>query len=286
MRKMSNLFHLQFSCTDHSESVTSASHAGVLLQQFLAATETGVARRVRDRLVVEVADPLMRQIIRRKLHLVGVVANRNSWTHEEEEHKLYFDALEALIRQMDQWREGTATAPQPDKFDGYVAVIAYNAWNQWARKHCPRLATPQAQIYYLLTRHKEFALWEIEPGFAVGGLAVWKQDRRRPATPATRQRMLNDPEGFLLSDQRAAITVSDLRNLSTARLLSAILAQAAGPVEIDILASVFAEIRLDRRPCMPPQVPSPTRARIISIFCGDSGPKCCDCRLSSDMCCC
>jgi len=218
---------------------TAKAAASSLLRQFLTATGEAEADSYRKSLIAEYAEPLIREIVSAKMRAAIGRSDRREGVREEAAENVYCDAIVALGRQMDRWRRGMAEAPTADKFCDYVAVVAYNACKQRAAPGAPRRGDAQANVYYLLTRQPGLALWKSGEAEWLGGFAQWRDEKRARAGQRRLQEIQTDPEACVLAGLRRRGKDSNLKRAAPVDLMVAILDEAGGPVEFDILVAVF-----------------------------------------------
>jgi len=192
-------------------------------------TDPRSAERCRIQLVMDFAEPLIRSIVRHKMHADPGPAAGQRTDREEQAHDAYGEALIATCRALENWRSGKAQAP--DRFLNYVAIIAYRA--------CGRAIDTGRSVAYLLTHQQGFALWSEEAFVQVGGYLDWNREGRAPASSDVLEALRRDPEGFAEEGVRKRSPRKSLRNCNAVERLMALLDQADAPIELGALTIAY-----------------------------------------------
>ncbi len=133
-------------------------------------------------------------------------------------------------------------APQSkniNDFRSYVARVAHNACNDYARRTHPARRRLQHRIFRLLDRHPDFASWD-GPADPLCGYAVWHGQQLTPTIERKFEDLRSDPVGFARECVRH-IDIHDDAYL--ADLVSAIFDEVRGPVVTDPLVDLIADLR-------------------------------------------
>lgn len=219
-----------------------------LLRPFLEARDESAADTRLGQLLVEVADPIICRTIGAKfrLHLpLRPAAPRDANALDAED--LCSEVQGQLARRLHALRESSLGPglDQPDgpapiqDFKGYVAAVAFSAWNDYLRQKRPARARLLNQIRYLLdgnARHTGLAWWEIPAtGERLCGFSAWKTHTRASGEAAT---LLRAPAEFVAD----AVPFGELRRINPAKLLAIIFDRLGGPVAIEDLLEAVAEL--------------------------------------------
>src|SRR5215216_4539105 len=178
------------------------------------------------RLIDEQAAPVIKGVIRYKLHL-----NSHLATQRAEADDLYQEALLQLLARLRQFRAEPGRHPIAD-LRGMAAVIAHRTCSGWMRRQFPERHALKNRLHYLLTRQRGFALWQGEDGKMIAGFAAWQ--RVKKAVPAARLGELSEVEGVRL--------LKSGRQQELADALAAVFKHLGGPVEFDELVSALAAL--------------------------------------------
>lgn len=177
--------------------------------------ESGGSEDEIERLLAEVAAPVIRRIVVRHYRTGGDVA---------------YDAgdLESVIniRLLHKLRRVPASIAEAiQDLDAYIATLSYNVVHDHLRRRFPERARLKNRIRYTLTHDARLALWSTPAGFAAG-LARWSGSRITTAVsldPAQTTRAMRDRE-------------------RPADALHALLDAAGAPVELEVLVDRAAAL--------------------------------------------
>src|SRR5215213_1961584 len=157
-----------------------------LLEPLLLETGDERADELLSGLIDEHAEPVIKGVIRYKLHL-----NSHRATQRAEADDLSQEALLQLLAQLRRFRRQPGAHHISD-VRGMAAVIAHRVCSGWMRRQFPERHALKNRLHYLLTRQRGFALWQGEDGKPLAGFAAW-QGQRKAARPGE----LSEGEGLL-----------------------------------------------------------------------------------------
>lgn len=197
-----------------------------LLEPLLREHGDGRADELLSRLIEEHAAPVIKGVIRYKLHLNSHLATQRAETED-----LYQEALLQLLARLRQFRAEPSAHPVAD-LRGMSAVIAHRTCSGWMRRQFPERHALKNRLHYLLTRQKGLALWQGEDGKPLAGFAAWQG--REGAVPAERLGELSEVEGVRL--------LKGGRPQEVAEALAAVFDHLGGPVEFDELVAALAAL--------------------------------------------
>ena len=201
-----------------------------LLEPLLLEPNGGRADELLSRLIDEHAAPVIKGVIRYKLHL-----NSHLATQRAEADDLYQEALLQLLARLRQFRTQPGGHPIAD-LRGMAAVIAHRACSGWMRRQFPERHALKNRLHYLLTRQRGFALWQGEDGKMLAGFAAWQG--RKLDVPAARLGELSDAHGLAAHVR----LLKGGRQQELADALAAVFQHLGGPVEFDELVSALAAL--------------------------------------------
>src|SRR5436190_1388867 len=140
-----------------------------LLTPFLHATSEAERQRRLDELLLVRTAPVITHILRRRLgfHVSRLGTSPNHLDAED----LYQEIMTKIVETLHGLRTSSARV-EIENFRQYVARTAINACNDFLRAKSPVQSRLKHNVRDILTRHRDFALWENE-GTAIGGLAIW-----------------------------------------------------------------------------------------------------------------
>jgi DNA-directed RNA polymerase specialized sigma24 family protein len=201
-----------------------------LLEPLLREPDGGRADGLLSRLIEEHAAPVIKGVIRYKLHL-----NSHPATQRAEAEDLYQEALLQLLARLRQFRARPDANPVAD-LRGLSAAIAHRTCSGWMRRQFPERHALKNRLHYLLTRQKGLALWQGEGGKMLAGFAAWRGRQR--AAPAARL-------GELSGVEELAARVRLLkggRQQELAGAPAAVFEHLGGPAEFDELVGAVAAL--------------------------------------------
>jgi RNA polymerase sigma factor (sigma-70 family) len=208
----------------------SSAKIDTLLEPLLMEASDEQAGELLSQLITLHAEPVIKGIIRYKLHLSS---HRSDGRDEADD--IYQEVLLQLLAELQQLRKQPDEHPITD-VRGMAAIIAHRTCSRWMRRQFPERHSLKNRLQYLLTRQRGFALWQDEGGEMVAGFAAWQG--RKKAAAAARLAKLSDDEGLL----------ARVRGLKSGRqqelgdALAAIFNHLGGPVEFDELVSALAAL--------------------------------------------
>ena len=213
-----------------------AQEPDALLLPFLKAQDEAESQGLLADIVRTEAEPLIRGIIGRKLHvsLNGARASRAA----QEAEDVRSEILLQLISRLSALKTDT-TVNAIANFRNYVAVTAHNACHELLRQKYPERWRLKNRLRYLLTHHEGLVLWEGEQGEWLCGFQAWqgkgKQDRSTGR--------INELRGERDAPARLGLGGRDLRLINPAELIVAIFKSVGGPLELDDLVNTVADLQ-------------------------------------------
>jgi len=209
------------------DKIESTAQIDAVLSPYLQARSEADEAAALEQLICERAQPIIRQVVRAKLR-VGSAAGSD--ISEDEATDLLNEITLSLVQRLRRLQTN-ADEKGIANFRGYVAVTAYHACDGHLRRKYPRRYSLKNQLRYLLTHSAGLAVWDGEDGHLVCGLAVW---RDRP--PAVSRSELRQRAG------EAQLPINPNRNSRSPDQLAAICEGAGGPVCLDDLVSLMADL--------------------------------------------
>jgi RNA polymerase sigma factor (sigma-70 family) len=196
-----------------------------LLEPLLLDVSDEQADDILLQLITDHAEPVIRGIIRYKLHL-----SSHHTAQRSESDDIYQEVLVQLLAELQQLRQHPDEHPITD-LRGMAAIIAHRTCSRWMRRQFPERHALKNRLHYLLTRQRGFAVWQDEDRKLVAGFAVW-QGQKKTATPET--------IGKLPDDEKLLAQIQRLKNGKQQELgdtLAAIFNHLGKPIEFDELVS-------------------------------------------------
>jgi DNA-directed RNA polymerase specialized sigma24 family protein len=207
----------------------SPANIDTLLEPLLLAASDEQVDEILLGLITDHAEPVIKGIIRYKLHLSSHRA-----TQRAEADDIYQEVVLQLLAEFHQLRKQPTQHPISD-VRGIAAVIAHRTCSRWMRRQFPERHALKNRLHYLVTRQRGLAVWQDEERKLVAGFAAW-QGQRKAMT--ARLANLSQHEGLL----------AQIRSLKTGRqqelggAVAAIFNHLGGPVEFDELVSTVAAL--------------------------------------------
>ena len=199
-----------------------------ILLPFLQAGDDPTSSNAVEELICQFAQPIIGDIIRNKLR-VGYSADRD--LTDEEAADLISDVTLKLVGRLRELKSDPS-ARAIKNFRGYVAVTSYHACDEYLRKKYPKRYSLKNQLRYVLTHREGFAVWGNDAGVLSCGLAGWKNQKHLMRQPGLRE----------LLDAQTLLTDSGSAKLIPPDLLAAIFNRNGGPLELDDLVSLVADL--------------------------------------------
>jgi len=206
-----------------------------LLIPFLQASDEEEVDRLLGQILTETAQPIVSSIVR--TYIAGSSYYSESQHLSEDIQNLISDATVQILKRLRQIRlkpeMGSITS-----FKGYVSVTAYNACHRHLRMKYPQRARLKHKVRYILTHKKGFALWKDDQENWFCGISDWLETRRSPVSKGRINQLRNDPQAL----ERAGLSPELVDNSDPVEVLDAVFRWADGPIEIDDLVGLTAEL--------------------------------------------
>ncbi len=206
----------------------SEQQSDVALLAFLRAADEPTSSSAVEALICEFAQPIINNIIRSKLR-VGYYADRD--LTDEEAADLVSDVTLKLVGRLRELKSDPS-ARAIKNFRGYVAVTAYHSCDEYLRKKYPKRYRLKNQLHYVLTHREGFSVWENDAGVLCCGFAEWKNQKHPIKQPGLSE----------LVDAQVPHSGSRGGKLIPPDQLAAIFKHSGGPLELDDLVSLVAEL--------------------------------------------
>ena len=198
-----------------------------LLEPLLLEASEQHADEFLSRLISEHAEPVVKGIIRYKLHL-----SFHRPAQRDEADDIYQEVLVQLLAELQQLRQQPDQHPITD-VRGMAAVIAHRTCSRWMRRQYPERHAFKNRLQYLLTRQRGLALWQDKDNKLVAGFAAWQEQKKKPAAT----------QGRLAEDEALPTSLRSLEGGNPEALadaVAAILNHIGGPIEFDELVRALA----------------------------------------------
>jgi RNA polymerase sigma factor (sigma-70 family) len=206
-----------------------------LLLAFLREPGEAESEAALEQLLCDHAHPLIKTIISFKLR--AHASGRNDCRDEQEVEDVSQEVILRLVRALRQYK----SSPQEKNITSlrsYVAATAYNASDDYVRQKYPRRFSLKNRIKYILTHQPGLGLWESENKETQCGYERWRQSKHYQAKALGLDQIRNEFGGFL--QKRFAGRALD--RVNPAEVVSAVFDLANGPLELDELVGLMAEV--------------------------------------------
>jgi RNA polymerase sigma factor (sigma-70 family) len=206
-----------------------------LLLPFLNAPGEAESNAILEQLICHHAQPLIQNIIHYKLSVAPSPAPFNQDAQEVED--VANEVILRLVRALQECR----SSPQEKSIASlrsYVAMMAYNASDEYLRQKYPRRASLKNKIRYLLTHQPGLGLWESPTGKLLCGLPSWQQAKHAAAQIRQLSQIQDELDVFLQKRFRGTETA----RVKLPELLAALFEFSDSPIEIETLVTWVSEI--------------------------------------------
>jgi hypothetical protein len=207
-----------------------------LLSSFLHATSEAESEGLLTQLLDEQARPVIKGIIRNKLHCFGSVDHGLRWQDGED---VYGEVVTRLLERLRACKASAETDEIHD-FLNYVAVTTYNACHEYLRSKYPQRWRLKNRVRYLLTHQVEFGMWQSSEGNWLCGFSRWSKRGMDHAAGDDLLHQLRDPSHSLPLEGSKH---DDIRTASLLDLLGAIFKKVNAPVELEALVNTVADLQ-------------------------------------------
>ncbi len=207
----------------------SSAKIDTLLEPLLLEASDEQADELLLRLITVHAEPVIKGIIRYKLHLSSYQSDGRA-----ESDDIYQEVVVQLLAELHQLRKRPDEHPITD-MRGMAAVIAHRTCSRWMRRQFPERHALKNRLQYLLTRQRGFALWQDEDRKMVAGFAVWQEQKK---ASAGRLAGMSDDDALVAQIRR----LKSGRPQELGEALAAIFNHVGSPVEFDELVSDLAAL--------------------------------------------
>jgi RNA polymerase sigma factor (sigma-70 family) len=203
-----------------------------LLLPYLQASDESERQQHLDELLMVHAAPVVRQALRRRLGFY--VDQRGINPHNQDAEDLYQEIMAKIVQALQDLR-GASTKTDIQNLKQYVSRIATNACNDVLRTKSPARARLKNNLRFLLTHHRDFAVWKLETE-TLAGFAVW-----RDTSPSeSSQRELFDAEERLAHFRATRFRNQNVNQVPITTVVAELLSWIASPVELHVLVNLVA----------------------------------------------
>ena len=203
-----------------------------LLLPYLQASNESERQQHLDELLLVHAAPVVRQALRRRLGFH--VDQRGLNPHNQDAQDLYQEIMSKIVQALHDLRSSAAKA-DIQNLKQYVARVAANACNDVLRTKSPARARLKNNLRFLLTHHRDFAVWKTE-GETLSGFAEWRDTSQSESS----QRELFDLEGTIATFRSTRFRNENIKQVPLTRVVAELFRWVGSPVELDNLVNAVA----------------------------------------------
>src|SRR5688572_2914185 len=203
-----------------------------LLLPYLQASNESERQQHLDELLLVHAAPVVRQALRRRLGFY--VDQRGLNPHNQDAQDLYQEIMSKIVQALHDLRSSAAKA-DIQNLKQYVARVAANACNDVLRTKSPARARLKNNLRFLLTHHRDFAVWKTE-GETLSGFAEWRDTSQSESS----QRELFDLEGTIATFRSTRFRNENIKQVPLTRVVAELFRWVGSPVELDNLVNAVA----------------------------------------------
>ena len=190
------------------------------LLSFLRASDETESSRLLEQLIREHAQPVILEVISSKLHIHPSLSRRLSEVDDWED--VAGEIVLRLVNRLQELKSRPASNPIFN-LRSYVARMTYNACDEYLRHKYPKRYSLKNQLRYVLTHQGGLALWEGDDKKWLCGFDAWQNSNR----PSRRVRQIEN---------------INVQPSNPAGQLAAIFEHAGGPVELEELVGIVAQL--------------------------------------------
>lgn len=203
------------------------------LLPYIHAASEGDSDRLLGALVSECIEPVIKNVIRSKLHLY--FAHSGPTSHNPDAEDLYSETLVQLLARLKECKD-SPNENSIGNLRSYVAVTSYHTCYEYLRLKYPQRHNLKNKLRYLLNHQPSLALWESESGNLIGGFSQWRETINVQTGSHRLNQLLDDPHKALQSIRPPG----DFQRLKAGDLVAAVFNHTRHPVELDELVGVVA----------------------------------------------
>ncbi len=207
-----------------------AAEIDPLLEPLLLSVSDEQADEFLSQLIVTHAEPVIKGIIRHKLHL-----NFHHATERADAGDIQQEAIVQLLAALQHLREKPDAHPIGD-LRGLAAIITHRVCSRWMRRQFPERNALKNRLHYLLKRQRGFAIWQNENKKLIAGFAIWQGQKN--AANEERLKQLSDDETLLAQIK----LLKSGRHADWGITLAAIFNSLGSPIEFDKLVGALAAL--------------------------------------------
>jgi RNA polymerase sigma factor (sigma-70 family) len=205
-----------------------------LLQPYLQAANDSDSQQQLEELLLFHAAPVVRQTLRRKLGFYVNQHGKNPRNQDAED--LYQDIMTKIVQTLHNLRDPPANT-EIDNFKQYVARIAANACNDVLRAKSPVRARLKNNLRYLLTHHRDFAVWKMEDE-TLSGFALWRDTSKSTSS----EKAAADLDERLAEFRARRFPRQNIQEVPVTKIVAELFHWTGSPIALDALVQIIAKL--------------------------------------------
>lgn len=203
-----------------------------LLLPYLQASDESERQQHLDELLLVHAVPVVRHALRQKLGFH--VDQRGVNPHNQDAEDLFQEIVAKVVQTLFDLRNPSAKT-DIQNLKQYLERIAANACHDILRTKSPARARLKNNLRFLLTHHRDFAVWRIESE-TLSGFAVWRDTSQSESS----QKRLFDIEDMIADFRSNRFRSEDIKQVALTRIVAELFRWVGSPVELDRLVNAVA----------------------------------------------
>jgi DNA-directed RNA polymerase specialized sigma24 family protein len=207
------------------------TEADLCLDAFLREADEVRRDQLLEELIGQYARPVIKRIIASKLN---IKQGRRDSVDGQDQEDVGEEVIVQLIRRLTLMKSG-GESPF-GSFEDYVATAAYNACSNYLRRKYPARSRLRDRLRYILSHHKQLAMWQQEKREWLCGFASWDKQQRSRRSPDRLRQLRADPDSINYFSDSAQ------QERDILRLVKAIFEFVGAPVSLDDLVAVVGDI--------------------------------------------
>ncbi len=207
------------------------TEADLRLRAFLDEADEVRRDQLLEELICQYARPMIKRVIASKLTLKQ---SHYDSVEEQDQDDIGEEVVVQLIRRLTLVRSGGADSF--GSFESYVATAAYNACNSYLRRKYPARARLRDRLRYILSHHKQLAIWQLERREWLCGFASWRNQQPSRRSSDRLRQLRADPHSISYFSDSAQ------QEQDVLRLVKSTFEFVGAPITLDDLVGVVGDI--------------------------------------------
>jgi DNA-directed RNA polymerase specialized sigma24 family protein len=206
------------------------TEADLRLRAFLDEADAVRRDQLLEELICHYGRPVIKRVIASKLNVKR--GHRDSVERQDHDDI----AEEVVVQLIQRLTLPGGGADSFGSFESYVATAAYNACSSYLRRKYPARARLRDRLRYILTHHKQLAIWQLDRREWLCGFVSWVNDQpsRRSSDRLRQLRADSSPASYFPDCAR--------QEQDVLRLVKSTFEFVGAPIALDDLVDVVSDI--------------------------------------------